>query len=153
MAQHRAVIRMGKSMAATIVETEHLFLRPWVAADRPELERLFGDPAVRGNRSLGPERVVRLADASLRQWQVNGFGPWAAIDKASGSWVGRIGFDELTEWPGPDKVEVGFELHRVWWGRGLATEGALAALRFAFEGTASSASSASPPPPTPPPGG
>jgi len=28
---------------------------------------------------------------------------------------------------------VGFELHKAWWGRGLATEGALAALRFGFE--------------------
>jgi RimJ/RimL family protein N-acetyltransferase len=114
-------------------ETEHLLLRPWGAADRVELERLFDDPAVRGNRSLGPERIARFAEASLRQWRVNGFGPWAAIDKASGSWVGRIGLDELDEWPGPDKIEVGFELHRAWWGRGLATEGALAALRFGFE--------------------
>jgi RimJ/RimL family protein N-acetyltransferase len=31
------------------------------------------------------------------------------------------------------RIEVGFELHQAWWGRGLATEGALAALRFGFE--------------------
>jgi RimJ/RimL family protein N-acetyltransferase len=32
-----------------------------------------------------------------------------------------------------DKIEVGFDLHQAWWGRGLATEGAVAALHFGFE--------------------
>ena len=98
-----------------------------------DLQRLFDDPAVRGGRNLPLDRISRLAEGSLRQWTVNGFGPWAAIDKATGSWIGRIGLDELDDWPGVDKIEVGFELHRAWWGRGLATEGALAALEFGFE--------------------
>jgi len=115
------------------LETEHLILRPWRAEDGLELERLFGDPAVRGGRSFPPERIARFAEASLRQWQVNGFGPWAVIEKASGCWIGRLGLDELDEWPEGDRIEVGFELHQAWWGRGLATEGARAALRFGFE--------------------
>jgi ribosomal-protein-alanine N-acetyltransferase len=79
------------------------------------------------------DRIGRLAEHTLRQWRVNGFGPWAAIEKTSGCWIGRIGLDELDDWPGVDKIEVGFELHTAWWGRGLATEAALAALRFGFE--------------------
>lgn len=114
-------------------ETDRLLLHPWRPADRPELERLFGDPAVRGERDFPPERIEALSDDGLRQWRVNGFGPWAAVDKASGQWVGRIGLDELADWPGADRIEVGFELHVAWWGRGLATEGARAALRFGFE--------------------
>lgn len=98
-----------------------------------ELQRLLSDPAVRGERNLPPGRIARLADGSLRQWQVNGFGPWAAIDKRTGSSIGRIGLDELEDWPGVYTIEVGFELHRAWWGRGLATEGARAALRFGFD--------------------
>lgn len=82
---------------------------------------------------MPPDRIARLAEGSLRQWRVNGFGPWAAIDKAAGRWIGRIGLDELDAWPGADRIEVGFELHAAWWGRGLATEGAVAALRFGFE--------------------
>src|SRR5882724_2629482 len=62
-----------------------------------------------------------------------GSAPWAAIDKATGCWIGKIGLDELDDWPDVDKIEVGFELHQAWWGRGLATEGALAALSFGFE--------------------
>jgi RimJ/RimL family protein N-acetyltransferase len=115
------------------VETERLFLRPWGKDDRGKLYRLFTDPAVKGGRNFPPERIARIAESSARQWRVNGFGPWAAIEKASGSWIGRIGLDELEDWPGVDKIEVGFELHQAWWGRGLATEGARAALRFGFE--------------------
>jgi RimJ/RimL family protein N-acetyltransferase len=63
---------------------------------------------------------------------MNGFGPWAAIYKATGSSVGRTGLDVPEDGPGGDKIEVGFELHKAWWGRGLATDGALAALRFGF---------------------
>jgi len=115
------------------VETNRLLLRPWREEDGVELQRLFSDPAVRGGRNLPPDRIARLAEGSLRQWRVNGFGPWAAIDKTTGSWIGRVGLDELDDWPGVDKIEVGFELHKAWWGRGLATEGALAALEFGFE--------------------
>jgi RimJ/RimL family protein N-acetyltransferase len=118
---------------AGVVETDRLVLRPWREDDGAELQRLFTDPAVRGARSFPPDRIARFATDSLRQWRVNGFGPWAAIDKATGGWVGRVGLDELGDWPGPDKVEVGFELHQAWWGRGLATEAALAALAFGFE--------------------
>ena len=61
------------------VETTHLLLRPWCEGDAVELQRLFSDPTVRGERSLPPDRIARLADASLRQWRINEFGPWAAI--------------------------------------------------------------------------
>jgi RimJ/RimL family protein N-acetyltransferase len=115
------------------VETDRLLLRPWREDDGVELQGLLADPAVRGGRAMPPERVARLAEDSLRQWRRNGFGPWAAIDRTTGSWIGRLGLDELDDWPGVDKVEVGFELHKAWWGRGLATEGAQAALAFGFE--------------------
>jgi ribosomal-protein-alanine N-acetyltransferase len=115
------------------VETDRLLLRRWRTEDGDELQRLFSDPEVRGGRRMPPERVARFGEGSLRQWHVNGFGPWAAIDKATGAWIGRVGLDELEEWPEVDRIEVGFELHRAWWGRGLATEAARAALRFGFE--------------------
>jgi ribosomal-protein-alanine N-acetyltransferase len=66
-------------------------------------------------------------------WDRYGFGPWAAVEKTTGRWVGRIGLNELREWPGPHRIEVGFELLKEFWGRGYATEGALAALAFGFD--------------------
>jgi RimJ/RimL family protein N-acetyltransferase len=69
----------------------------------------------------------------MHQWDEHGFGPWAAVDKATGHWVGQIGLNELPTWPGPEKVEVGWELHPSVWGQGLATEGGRAALPHGFE--------------------
>ena len=115
-----------------VVETDRLLLRPWQAEDQVALERLMSDPAVVGGRTMPPARLRALGAHTLSQWRVNGFGPWAALDKATGAWIGRIGLDELSDWPGPDRVEVGFALHAAWWGRGLATEGARAALAFGF---------------------
>jgi RimJ/RimL family protein N-acetyltransferase len=115
-----------------IIETARLILRPWQANDLEELERLFADPAVRKGRHLPPERIRAIAHSSLQQWQRSGFGPWAALDKATEQWIGRVGLDELDDWPDTDKIEVGWELHRAWWGKGLATEAGLATLRFGF---------------------
>src|SRR5262249_18669079 len=120
-------------MLAGSRETERLLLRPWSERDGEDLQRLFADPAGRGRRDLTPDRIARLAESSVRQWRVNGFGPWAALDKTTSAWIGRIGLDELDDWPGHDRIEVGFELLRAWWGRGLATEGARAAVSFGFE--------------------
>jgi len=116
-----------------VVETDRLVLRPWSEQDGEELQRLFSNPAVRAGRNLPPERIAKFAGSSVRQWRVNGFGPWAAIEKTTGYWIGKIGLDQLDDWPDPEKIEVGFELHEAWWGRGLATEGAVAALHFGFE--------------------
>jgi len=116
-----------------IIETARLLLRPWQANDLAELEQLWASPAVRQGRQLSHERIRAIAQSSLQQWQRNGFGPWAALDKATGQWIGRVGLDELDDWPEADKIEVGWELHRAWWGKGLATEAGLAALSFGFE--------------------
>ncbi len=114
------------------IETARLILRPWCADDLEELERLFADPIIRQGRHLPSERIITIAESSLRQWQRNGFGPWAALDKSTGQWIGRVGLDELDDWPDAHKVEVGWELHHAWWGKGLATEAGLAALQFGF---------------------
>jgi RimJ/RimL family protein N-acetyltransferase len=98
----------------TTVETDRLLLRPWREDDHAELELLWSGPAVAGGRKLPPARIAAISGGSLRQWRVNGFGPWAAIDKATGHWIGKIGLDELEDWPDDHKIEAGFELHRAW---------------------------------------
>ena len=121
----------------TVVETSRLLLRPWQPDDLGELTRLLADPEVTRyivlNEPFTPEDVAEVSARSLAQWERNGFGPWVAIEKATGRWVGRIGLNEILDWPGPDKVEVGWELHREFWGRGLATEGGRAGMHHGFE--------------------
>ena len=44
------------------------------------------------------------------------FGPFAAIEKGTGRWVGQIGLNRLDKLPPPDNVEAGFELLTEFWG-------------------------------------
>jgi len=119
-----------------VVETVRLHLRPWREEDLDELLHLYADPEVMRNISGGRPfqrgRVVTLLENALRQWADRGFGPWIAIDKKSGAWIGEIGLNEIPDWPDLHNVEVGWELLPAWWGRGLAPEGGRAALWFGF---------------------
>jgi len=119
------------------VETARLLLRPWQPDDLAEFTRLLTDPVVTRyivvSTPFSPEDVAELSARTLEEWERNGFGPWAAIEKATGRWVGRIGLNELPDWPGPHKIEVGWELHQEFWGQGLATEGGRAGVRYGFE--------------------
>jgi RimJ/RimL family protein N-acetyltransferase len=119
-----------------IVETPRLVLRPWQPNDGDAYAAMFADPEVSRYVFLrgAPQReqIAELSDGYVRQWQANGFGPFAAIDKTTGAWIGQIGLNHLAWWPERDKVEVGWELGRAWWGRGLASEGGTAALRYGF---------------------
>jgi [ribosomal protein S5]-alanine N-acetyltransferase len=119
------------------VETARLLLRRWQTGDLERLVALYADPRVSrylsGDGHPWPrERSIAVFEHFLRQWE-QGFGPWAAVDKRTGRWLGEIGLNELVDWPGPHKVEVGWELHPSVWGRGLATEGGRAAVRYGFE--------------------
>jgi RimJ/RimL family protein N-acetyltransferase len=121
----------------TTIETSRLLLRPWQSDDLAELTRLLADPEVTRyiilNGPFTPHELAEVSARTLQQWNHNGFGPWVAIEKATGRWVGRIGLNEIVDWPFPDKFEVGWELHQEFWGRGLATEGGRAAMRYGFE--------------------
>jgi RimJ/RimL family protein N-acetyltransferase len=119
-------------------QTARLLLRRWCDDDLERLVALFSDPRVArflsvDGRPWTRERTVGVFEHFRRQWREHDFGPWAAIDKQTGRWLGQIGLNELPSWPGPYKVEVGWELDPSVWGRGLATEGGRAALRYGFE--------------------
>ena len=80
-------------------------------------------------RGLTREEAWRNLAVMIGHWQLRGYGLWAAVDRASGLLIGRIGFWNPEGWPG---LEVGWMLRRPYWGRGLATEGARAALTYGF---------------------
>jgi RimJ/RimL family protein N-acetyltransferase len=124
--------------AMSEVETARLLLRRWQEDDLERLVALYSDQRVArflsvDGRPWPPERSVGAFEHFRRQWQEHDVGPWAAIDKHTDRWLGQIGLNELPRWPGPDKIEVGWDLHPSVWGQGLATEGARAALGYGFE--------------------
>ena len=118
-----------------MLETERLRLRPWRAADVEDLARIYADPDV--FRFLGGPITRRETEAQVerfgRHWDDHGFGLWAAEERTSGRMIGRIGLMLHEDWTeSEDKVEVGWTLDPSRWGRGLATEGALASIHHGF---------------------
>jgi RimJ/RimL family protein N-acetyltransferase len=109
------------------LRTERLLLRQWRDGDSETLQEIYSQPAFLEHNPVydAAAHVERFA----RQWEREGFSLWAAEDPATGRLIGRIGLMRHHDWPvSPDPVEVGWVLHRDWWGRGLATEGGLASL-------------------------
>ena len=82
---------------------------------------------------LSYEEATKAHARILRLWAERGFGPWAAVEKRSGNWVGKIGLNHLDHWPGPEKIEVEWQLNRAYWGRGYATEGGRAGVSHGLD--------------------
>jgi RimJ/RimL family protein N-acetyltransferase len=114
------------------LETDRLLLRPTAAADFEPWAALMAD--AEAARYIGGTQGRHLAWrgflAMVGAWQVQGFGMFSVIEKATGSWVGRVGPWFPEEWPG---TEIGWTLSRASWGRGYATEAATAATDWAFD--------------------
>jgi len=105
------------------IKTARLILLPWSDDYLDDLARIFADPEVRryvtaGERPLSRDACVKMSNHSLRLWDEYGFGPWAAIDRNSGRWIGKVGLDLLEHWPGEHKWEVGWEFDLYFGGRG-----------------------------------
>jgi RimJ/RimL family protein N-acetyltransferase len=117
------------------LETERLRLRPPRGGDFEDYAALYADHEVvrlLGNGdSWDRGRSWRHLAFAIGHWQMEGFGPWLAEDKATGAFIGIIGFWQPVTWPG---FELAWHLARRFWGRGYATEGARAALAQAFLG-------------------
>ncbi len=83
-----------------------------------------------GGSPLTREQSEAQISDFVRHWEERGFGLWAAELRESGDLVGFVGLVYQDEW---SETEVGWRLDRAYWGRGLATEGAVASLRYGFE--------------------
>ena len=119
-------------MLGPTLETERLTLRPpapedfdsWAAfmADA-EAARFIGGQQPRSSAWRG---FCSMAGA----WAMFGYGMFSVIEKSTGRWVGRLGPWQPDGWPG---TEVGWGIVRQAWGKGYATEGAAAAMDWAFD--------------------
>ncbi|HWB04849.1 MAG TPA: GNAT family N-acetyltransferase [Verrucomicrobiales bacterium] len=117
-----------------VIETPRLVLRMLRASDFEVWAEMHGDAEVM--RYLGDGKAMdrptawRGLAAMIGHWSLRGYGIWAVEERATGKFAGRIGFWNPEGWPG---FELGWALHRPFWGKGYATEGARAALRVAFK--------------------
>ena len=114
------------------IETERLILRPQRAEDLDGWVELMGDAEAAQYIGGVQERSAawRGMAGMAGSWMLKGFGMFSLIEKQSGRWVGRVGPWQPEGWPG---TEVGWGVVRSAWGRGYATEAAVAAIDWAFD--------------------
>lgn len=117
-----------------ILETDRLTLRLLRESDLDAYAAMSADPEVMRFLSAGGGLLTR-ADAwrqmatYLGHWALRGYGTWAVEERATGAFVGRIGFHYPEGWP--DR-ELGWTIARPFWGKGYASEAARAAIGHAF---------------------
>ena len=109
-----------------------MLLRQWREADTDPLTEIYAQPGYLAHMpALDRDGTVKQIDAFMRRWRDDGVCQWAAVDLASDRLIGRIGLLRHHDWPiEPDPIEVGWTIHRDYWGRGLATEGGLASMEI-----------------------
>ena len=114
------------------IETPRLLLRVPRVEDLDEWARMMADgEAAKFIGGVAPRSTTwRGLMTMIGSWHATGFAMFSVIEKSSGRWVGRLGPWMPEGWPGP---EVGWAISRECWGRGYATEGAIASTHWAFD--------------------
>jgi RimJ/RimL family protein N-acetyltransferase len=119
----------------TELRTPRLLLRRWRDDDLDALAPIYADPEVMRYIADGTVRTRHETAEHIARmehhWDEHGFGLFAAEVRATGELAGWVGLAVPYFLPEVlPTVEIGWRLGRSFWGGGLATEGARAALRF-----------------------
>jgi len=116
--------------------TPRLRLRRWRPDDLEPFAALNADPEVMEHfpSMLSREETAAAVSRVEKHFEDRGYGFWAVEAPGQAPFIGFIGLlVPAFEASFTPCVEIGWRLARSWWGKGLATEGARAALAYGFE--------------------
>lgn len=122
---------------APTIETERLRLRAHTLGDFEACVALWGDPAVTafiGGRPSSRDEVWSRLLRYVGHWALLDYGFWLIEERASGAFVGEIGFADFKRGLGPDfdaYPEMGWALSPSQQGKGYAAEAARACMDWA----------------------
>ena len=117
-----------------ILTTPRLTLRPMRADDVDPLLALFGDPRFMEAFDapvFDRSRMQAWVGSNLEHQDRFGYGLFTIIERDNGDVIGDCGIETM-EIDGRAESELGYDVRRDRWGRGLATEAAGAVARYAF---------------------
>lgn len=118
-----------------VIETDRILLRPFCLADIEPFAKICANPNVM--RYIGDGKptsfdiIAEKITAWIELYEQQKYGLMALVMKETKELVGFCGFirqtiDEV------EYIELGYRLDEAYWGKGLATEAAVAARDYAF---------------------
>ena len=117
-----------------IIETDRLLMRTFNKEDAhliyelnldPDVTRYTHDPVSDMNQAAEIlEKII------LPQYALYYHGRWAVHNKASLEFLGWCGLKYLPE---ENEIDLGYRFKKEFWGKGFATETALASIKYGFE--------------------
>ena len=123
---------------AFVCESERVFLRPYTQADFAALHKIVSDKQTMyaWGQGFSKKQSQEWLDKQLAHYQQYSFGIWAIIEKQSGAIIGNAGLNhtEISLKGKTQKiVEIGYLLHRDFWGKGYGSEVARMCVKYGFE--------------------
>lgn len=122
-------------MVQRFVDTNRLVLRRWLEKDHASFAKICSDPEVMQYIGDGSTRTAEQSSRAITafeaEWAEKGYGLFAVELKQTSELIGFTGFS----WPEflPEvlpSVEIGWRFAKASWGKGYASEAAIAALSF-----------------------
>lgn len=119
-------------------ETKRFIIRPLEKGDVEGIFALDSDPDV--HEFLGKNPITTISEAEdviqhvFKQYEKNGIGRMAVIDKSTNDFIGWTGLKiEREIRDGMTYYDLGYRFRKKYWGQGIATETSIATLKFGFE--------------------
>jgi RimJ/RimL family protein N-acetyltransferase len=115
------------------IATERLIGERLTAAHLRDLQRMHDDPRMMATMGgvRSPDQTARYLDTNLSHWETHGFGVWVLRERLTSELAGRAVLRTET-FGGRTETGLGYALLPRWWGRGYATEIALALVEIGF---------------------
>ena len=120
-------------------ETQRLILREILPDDVDGFFEMDSDPEVHtylGNKPVTDKSaLIGIIDFIRQQYVENGIGRWAMLTKDHHQFIGWAGLKLVKELTNNhiNYYDLGYRLGKKYWGKGYATEAALASLKYGFE--------------------
>jgi RimJ/RimL family protein N-acetyltransferase len=108
-----------------IIETKRCYLRELTVADAQHFYDLNADAEVikyTGDKAFGNVMEAKSFLENYNQYELNGYGRWAVIEKYNNEFIGWCG---LKYSPNLNEVDLGFRFFKKYWNLGYATERAM----------------------------
>ena len=127
---------ISSAVEVPVLETERLRLRGHRLDDFADCAAMWADPVVTryiGGKPLTEEEAWTKFLRYAGHWSLLGFGYWVAEEKATGTFVGEIGFADYKreiEPPLKGVPEIGWVLASAAHGKGYATEAVRGAVQW-----------------------